>query len=591
MRDIKTTDYVSEYSFKEMDGPKYQTSSLRSVEMERRNDLETEAIPRDSKPRRPNRKIRSKPVNRQSRLPEDKSKASRNDSKLARRGSVESNRSDGVVDTQKPRNPSDRRLKSGGNEILKKMEIPWRKNRKSKPSKKKDDRKKSKRITRKLKRPVKAAMEQMKPQEDSAWNPDSAWDYSSMSVPIEKGIKKGLEEVIQLVIKIVKAVVATTILPIVILMISIFFVVIVVVSLFSSDGSSAASTRYRSNITDPTDQQMVTEYSILMEYFDGEEIPVMAIMCSLYRESGFIGNNLEGSANSFWNVTDEEYTAAINTGSLSDHDFANHIYDGKHYKYWSKKDNEWKNGSCGYGIAQFTSMKQGLYDYAVKWFSDEGQGAGQDFNIADVSMQTNFLLYQIETDGSYSGLKDKLIEASSVEEASVWWVKVYEKPASNWETSGKSRAKDADWIKEKCESYAEQGYDQVEGEFIWPCPSSHTITSYFGNRAAPVAGASTDHKGIDIGGSEGDKVIASAPGVVKTVTNSSARGNYIVIDHGNGIETWYQHLSKQRVQVDDIVAAGDWIGDVGMTGISSGPHLHFEVHENGTPVDPLGYVK
>ena len=72
---------------------------------------------------------------------------------------------------------------------------------------------------------------------------------------------------------------------------------------------------------------------------------------------------------------------------------------------------------------------------------------------------------------------------------------------------------------------------------------------------------------------------------------SGAQGYYIVVDHGGGYETLYQHLSRQDVAVGDLVTAGQQIGAVGETGISTAPHLHFEVHVNGTPVDPLQFFE
>ncbi len=79
--------------------------------------------------------------------------------------------------------------------------------------------------------------------------------------------------------------------------------------------------------------------------------------------------------------------------------------------------------------------------------------------------------------------------------------------------------------------------------FLWPCPASRRITSYFGPRKAPVAGASTYHKGIDVGASSGSAIVASAAGRVTTSTYSSSAGNYVVISHGDGISTVYMHAS------------------------------------------------
>ena len=126
--------------------------------------------------------------------------------------------------------------------------------------------------------------------------------------------------------------------------------------------------------------------------------------------------------------------------------------------------------------------------------------------------------------------------------------------------------------------------------FMWPCPSSHRITSYFGPRSQPTAGASTNHKGIDIGAASGSTIVASADGVVTTATYSSSAGNYIVISHGGGISTVYMHCSSLYVSVGTKVSQGQSIAAVGSTGYSTGPHLHFGVIKNGTYVNPLDYV-
>ena len=126
--------------------------------------------------------------------------------------------------------------------------------------------------------------------------------------------------------------------------------------------------------------------------------------------------------------------------------------------------------------------------------------------------------------------------------------------------------------------------------FLWPCPASRRITSYFGPRKAPVAGASTYHKGIDVGASTGSAIVASASGVVTTSTYSRSAGNYIVISHGGGMSTVYMHCSALYVSVGEQVNKGDTIAAVGSTGYSTGPHLHFGIIKNGSYVDPLGYV-
>lgn len=129
----------------------------------------------------------------------------------------------------------------------------------------------------------------------------------------------------------------------------------------------------------------------------------------------------------------------------------------------------------------------------------------------------------------------------------------------------------------------------VDG-FIWPCPSSSRITSTFGNREQPTEGASTYHKGIDIGASTGSEIVAAAGGSVVTAAYSVSAGNYIMLYHGNGIYTVYMHCSKLLVSAGDEVSQGQKIALVGSTGVSTGAHLHFGVSVNGTYVNPLNYV-
>lgn len=126
--------------------------------------------------------------------------------------------------------------------------------------------------------------------------------------------------------------------------------------------------------------------------------------------------------------------------------------------------------------------------------------------------------------------------------------------------------------------------------FRWPCPASHRITSGFGSRSAPVPGASTYHKGIDIGAASGSAIVAAASGRVTTAAYSSSAGNYVVISHGNGVSTVYMHASALYVAEGAAVSAGDTIAAVGSTGFSTGPHLHFGVIVNGSYVNPSGYV-
>lgn len=127
------------------------------------------------------------------------------------------------------------------------------------------------------------------------------------------------------------------------------------------------------------------------------------------------------------------------------------------------------------------------------------------------------------------------------------------------------------------------------GRLSNPCPSGY-VSSYFGGRNSPGGVGSTNHKGQDFAASAGSPIYAAASGTVTTVAYNSARGNYLIINHGNGLSTLYQHCSAVHVRSGQSVSTGQNIAAVGTTGISTGPHLHFEVWVNGTPVDPRNYL-
>lgn len=130
------------------------------------------------------------------------------------------------------------------------------------------------------------------------------------------------------------------------------------------------------------------------------------------------------------------------------------------------------------------------------------------------------------------------------------------------------------------------------GSFIWPLPGYSRITSYFGYRTHPVTGqAQSFHGGIDISAGTGVPIYAARAGTVSQARMAGTYGNMILLNHGNGIQTRYAHLSKFSVSAGQTVAAGQQIGLVGATGRVTGPHLHFEVIVNGKVVNPLSYVK
>ena len=129
------------------------------------------------------------------------------------------------------------------------------------------------------------------------------------------------------------------------------------------------------------------------------------------------------------------------------------------------------------------------------------------------------------------------------------------------------------------------------GSFTWPVPCSTRVTSRFGYRTDPFTGESRYHSGIDIDGygNDGNAIVAADGGTVVTATYSDGYGNYIIIDHGNGYQTLYAHMSGMAVGSGSSVSKGQVIGYLGATGRATGTHCHFEVFINGERTDPAGF--
>ncbi|HEY5407581.1 MAG TPA: M23 family metallopeptidase [Ginsengibacter sp.] len=122
-------------------------------------------------------------------------------------------------------------------------------------------------------------------------------------------------------------------------------------------------------------------------------------------------------------------------------------------------------------------------------------------------------------------------------------------------------------------------------------PYPGTITSTFGHRENPFSGEGVEtHKGVDIRAAWGSPVKAMAKGEVEFAGLRGGFGNCIMLKHGNGFETLYGHLSKILVSVGEKIEIGQQIGNVGSTGRSTGPHLHYEVHKNGEKIDPKNFL-
>ena len=121
-------------------------------------------------------------------------------------------------------------------------------------------------------------------------------------------------------------------------------------------------------------------------------------------------------------------------------------------------------------------------------------------------------------------------------------------------------------------------------------PTGGWMTSRFGHRVSPFTGRKELHKGVDIANRKGTAILATANGIVSFAGKKGPMGNVVVIDHGHGMITRYAHLSEALKKQGDTVKRGDIIAQMGNSGRSTGPHLHYEVHLNGVPVNPATYI-
>lgn len=153
------------------------------------------------------------------------------------------------------------------------------------------------------------------------------------------------------------------------------------------------------------------------------------------------------------------------------------------------------------------------------------------------------------------------------------------------------RSLHASWVKPTENSTPQK--PQVKGSVpsLYPVEMQYARkSSGYGPRRAPVKGASTYHKGVDIAAPIGTPIYVSGDGVVTRAGWANGYGKVVYVDHGNGIETRYAHMSGFATEAGTVVRKGDLIGYVGSTGRSSGPHLHYEVRIDGVAQNPNGYM-
>lgn len=144
-------------------------------------------------------------------------------------------------------------------------------------------------------------------------------------------------------------------------------------------------------------------------------------------------------------------------------------------------------------------------------------------------------------------------------------------------------------------SLSADGLPAAEGTTLAPyfltasmwSPVSGLVTSRFGWRSHPVSGQDDFHTGVDIAAAQGTPILAALPGVVEQTGYSESYGNFVVLRHSDNLRTTYNHCSEILAKEGEQLARGDRIALVGSTGISTGPHLHFEVEVKGLKADPL----
>ncbi len=165
-----------------------------------------------------------------------------------------------------------------------------------------------------------------------------------------------------------------------------------------------------------------------------------------------------------------------------------------------------------------------------------------------------------------------------------------EKDKASWEKQEDALLADSARLETELRALTSTSTEVVKGTGRLIMPVNGRISSPFGYRVHPIFQVRKLHTGIDISASSGTPIKAADSGVVVQAGWRGGYGQAVVISHGDGIATLYAHQSKILVGVGDRVEKGDVIGKVGSTGYSTGPHLHFEVRVNGSPVDPMRYL-
>ncbi|MGE5453691.1 MAG: murein hydrolase activator EnvC family protein [Methylocystaceae bacterium] len=187
--------------------------------------------------------------------------------------------------------------------------------------------------------------------------------------------------------------------------------------------------------------------------------------------------------------------------------------------------------------------------------------------------------------------QEKKVELAATSEVKQDYLKQVQKERKKYEQALKELEAESSQLQSIIRKLQSGGKYMGTGQFTWPAPGYKRISSDYGMRYHPILKVRKLHTGMDIAAPMGAKVLAADGGKVIYRGSLGGYGNVIIVDHGGGISTLYAHMSAFIAKNGQQVNRGDQIGKVGSTGWSTGAHLHFEVRENGTPVNPHSYVK
>ena len=245
-------------------------------------------------------------------------------------------------------------------------------------------------------------------------------------------------------------------------------------------------------------------------------------------------------------------------------------------KYKRRKENNGAHIRCDFEKPQSVKQKSRLRRFVISAILLSSVYTATRSGIVERSHIQNI----ISTDSPFVGKKiTEFVESTAKEVSSAY--------------TGRPEKKKPDNVHAKIASDATVASDAVNTYTLFKAlnPCAGRLSSDFGERVHPVSGNVKAHNGIDIAAPEGNAVMACADGVVKFAGYNSSSGNYVIIDHGNGYTSSYAHMLKTLRKTGDSVKRGDVIGKVGSTGVSTGPHLHFEIRINDEAVNPRDYIE